>query len=212
MRLRHRKWTDRVLNENTDIGKNLNDLYASKEVLKEYKNLEIGCGLAGFILELSRRHPETNYLGVEINKNAFATAVKKGSAVKDTQKNFLLVNAPIERLFPLFDENQFDNLYLNFSDPWPKKHQHHRRLTYPTFQKEYLRILKDGGTLYFRTDNSELFQDSVGYFKEAGLFDFEVIEPFYSENVDYLPPTEYETKFREKGFDIHLLIAHKKTK
>ena len=76
--------------------------------------------------------------------------------------------------------------------------------------KEYYRLLKKGGKLYFRTDNAELFTDSVNYFKEVDLYDIEVIEPFFSENVDYLPPTEYERKFREKGVDIHLLIATKR--
>lgn len=210
MRLRHKKWTDEVLKNNLDIGKNLSDIDKDTGIVRNYKNLEIGCGLAGFLIELSRRHPENSYLGVEINRNAFAAAVKKASQVKKDQNNFLILNAPIERLFPLFSDGQFDNIYLNFSDPWPKKHQHHRRLTYPTFQKEYVRILNDNGTLYFRSDNAPLFEDSVNYFKETGLFDIEVIEPFYSEKVDYLPPTEYETKFREKGVDIHLLIAHKK--
>ena len=210
MRLRHKKWTDEVLKNNLDIGKNLSDIDKDTGIVRNYKNLEIGCGLAGFLIELSRRHPENSYLGVEINRNAFAAAVKKARQVKKDQNNFLILNAPIERLFPLFSDGQFDNIYLNFSDPWPKKHQHHRRLTHPTFQKEYVRILSDNGTLYFRSDNAPLFKDSVNYFKETGLFDIEVIEPFYSEKVDYLPPTEYETKFREKGVDIHLLFAHKK--
>ncbi len=208
MRLRHRKWSDEVLENNKDISRNLSDF--EPEQLKNYPNLEIGCGCGGFILELSRLHPENRYLGVEINRNAFALAVRKGSEVKKEQTNFLLLNAPIERVFPLIADHQLSNLYINFPDPWPKKRQQHRRLSYPTMLKEYLRLLKEDGTLYFRTDNSDLFRDTVEYFREVGLYDFEVIEPFYSEKVDYLPKTEYETKFREKGVDIHLLIAHPK--
>lgn len=208
MRLRHRKWSDEVLEANKDISRNLSDF--NPEEVKEYPNLEIGSGCGGFLLGISALHPESRYLGVEINRNAFALAVKKGAEVKDTQKNFLLLNAPIERIFPLIEDHQLDNIYINFPDPWPKKKQQHRRLSYPTMLKEYLRILKGTGTLYFRTDNSELFNDTVEYFKTVDLYDFEVIEPFYSEKVDYLPKTEYETKFREKGVDIHLLIAHPK--
>lgn len=210
MRLRHRKWTDRVLEENQDIGKNLETLDIN--IVKDYHNLEIGCGLGSFLFELSRQHPETNYLGIEINKNAFATAVKNASLIKAEQTNFLLVNSPIERMFPLFEEKQLDNIYINFPDPWPKKRQKHRRLSYPTMLKEYERLLKDDGTLYFRTDNKDLFEDSIEYFKQADIFDFEVIEPFYSEKVDYLPPTEYERKFRALGVDIHLIRAKKKQK
>ena len=208
MRLRHRKWADSVFEENKDIARNLSDF--DPESVKEFPNLEIGSGCGGFLQELSFRNPEERFLGVEINKNAFALAVKKLSAVKDNQKNFLLLNAPIERLFPLIQDEQLSHIYINFPDPWPKKKQQHRRLSYPTMLKEYYRLLKKGGKLYFRTDNADLFTDSVNYFKEVDLYDIEVIEPLFSENVDYLPPTEYERKFREKGVDIHLLIATKR--
>ena len=210
MRLRHRKWADEVLENNKDISRNLSDFDPS--TIKGYKNIEIGFGCGGFILELSRQHPDKEYLGVEVNRNAFAVAVRKASAVKDTQKNFFLLNSPIERLFPLIEDHQLDNIYINFPDPWPKKRQKHNRLSYPTMLKEYIRILKDTGTLYFRTDNLPLFEDTVEYFKSVDLFDFEIIQPFYSEKVDFLPATEYEKKFREKGVDINLLIAHPKHK
>ena len=208
MRLRHRQWADQVLEENKDIARNLSDF--DPEQIKTFKNLEIGSGCGGFILELAKRNPENNYLGVEINRNAFALAVKKAAEVKKEQKNFFLLNAPIERIFPLIEDHQLDNLYLNFSDPWPKKKQKHRRLTYPTRLREYIRILSEDGTLYFRSDNIDLINDSLEYYNEVGLYDIEIIQPFYSEQVDYLPPTEYETKFREKGVQINLLIAKPK--
>ncbi len=210
MRLRHRKWADQVLNDNKDIARSLSDL--DIEDIKTYSSLEIGSGQGGFLMEVSKIEPEKKYLGVEINRNAFALAVKHLSSIKEDHHNFMILNAPIERIFPLIEENQLDNIYLNFSDPWPKKKQHHRRLTYPTLQKEYFRILKEDGTLYFRTDNTDLFNDSIEYFNQADFFDYEIICPFYSEKVDYLPPTEYEKKFRAQGVDIHVLIAHKKKK
>lgn len=209
MRLRHRKWSDEVLEENKDISRNLSDF--DPEDIKTYNELEIGSGCGGFILELSRRHPDSKLLGVEINRNAFAMSVKKAKDVKENQKNFLLLNAPIERVFPLIKDHQLDAIYINFPDPWPKKRQKHRRLSYPTMLKEYVRLLKDNGTLYFRTDNSDLFADTKEYFAECGLYDTEVIEPFYSEKDNILPPTEYETKFRERGVEIHLLIAKPKS-
>lgn len=208
MRLRHRSWTDEVLEENQDIGKDL--LSLNPQALSDFHALEIGCGLGGFLLELSKEHPEEKYLGVEINRNAFASAVKHAAAVKKEQTNFLILNAPIERLFPLFSDGQFKTIYINFPDPWPKKRQQRRRLSYPTLQQEYRRLLAPDGVLYFRTDNADLFKDSVGYFETAGLFDITLIEPFESEKVTYLPTTEYEKKFRAKGVPIHLLIAHPK--
>lgn len=209
MRLRHRKWADDVLAQNKDISRNLSDF--DQDSIKTFDRLEIGSGCGGFLLDMAKRFNDDRFLGVEINLNAFAIAVKK-AAQEENKDNFLLLNAPIERVFPLIEDKQLKAIYINFPDPWPKKRQHHRRLSYPTLLKEYFRILKDDGTIYFRTDNSELFFDSVSYFKSVDLYEIEVIEPFYSEKVDYLAPTEYEKKFREKSVDIHLLIAKKKAK
>jgi tRNA (guanine-N7-)-methyltransferase len=208
MRLRHRKWSGEVIAGNKDIGESLDDL-DPKRILG-FTDLEIGCGLGGFLLTMSKDHPERTYLGVEINLNAFAMAVKKGSTVKDSQKNFLILHSPIERLLPLFQDNQLDHIYINFPDPWPKKKQHHRRLTYPPLLKEYDRILRPDGMLCFRTDNAELYQDSLGYLRDSGFFDLTTISPFYSEKADYLPATEYETKFRAQGVTINVILATKK--
>ena len=208
MRLRHKKWTNRILEENTDIGLYLETL--NKEELKNIDYLEIGSGLGQFLLSLSENNKGKNCLGVEINKNAFASALKKTSPFKKDVTNFKFINAPIDKLLPLIDDNSIENIYINFPDPWPKKKTHHRRLSSVSFLKEYNRILKNDGHIYFRTDNIDLFNDSIEYFKEANLFETEIIQPFYSEKVDYLPATEYEKKFRSLGVDINLLIATKK--
>lgn len=207
MRMRHRKWTDKVLEENIDIGKNLETFNPTE--LASFNYLEIGSGLGGFLLTLSKEHPENKYIGIEINRNAFASCVRNGSLVKESQNNFLFVNAPVEKLFEVMPENHFEAIYINHPDPWPKARQVKRRLTHPERLKEYYRFLKPGGHLYFRTDNLPLFEDSVLYFNEFGKFKTEVIQPFYSEEHDFLPPTEYEKKFRAKGVMISVLIATK---
>lgn len=208
MRLRHRSWSYRVVDENKDIGLRLEDL--KEDTLKGFDCLEIGSGLGGFLLGCATRFPEKRILGVEVAFNAFATAIKKLAPSKEKSRNFLLVNAPIEKIIPYLPGDQFEAIYINFPDPWPKKRQQHRRLSSIPLQHEYYRLLKKGGKLYFRTDNVGLFEDSQEYFRECGLFEIETISPFYSEKVDFLPPTEYETKFRAKGVDINLIIATKK--
>lgn len=208
MRLRHKKWTDKVLDENKDIGLYLED--TNQDTFKSIDYLEIGSGLGQFLLSLATNNPNKNCLGVEINKNAFASALKKASTYKEEAKNFKFINSSIDKLLPLIDDKSIENIYINFPDPWPKKRQQRRRLSYGTYLKEYHRILKDDGRLYFRTDNIDLFNDSIEYFKDSDLFSFQIIQPFLSENVDYLPASEYEKKFREKGVMINLLIASKK--
>lgn len=208
MRLRHKKWTNTVLEENKDIGLYLDSF--DKEILNNIDYLEIGSGLGQFLLSLSENNQDKNCLGVEINLNAFASSLKKAAEYKKEITNFKFINSPIDKLLPMFKDKSICNIYINFPDPWPKKKQQHRRLSYPTFLEEYNRILKEGGKVYFRTDNIDLFNDSIEYFENSNLFDVEIIQPFYSENVDYLYPTEYEKKFREKGVMINLLIATKK--
>lgn len=208
MRLRHKKWTDKVLNENKDISSFLEDIDNKK--ISSASSLEIGCGLGGFLLSLIIDDPNKFFLGVEINKNAFASCVKKLAVIKEEYQNFYIVNSPIEKLFDKFSDNQFDNIYINFPDPWPRKREHKRRLTYPTRLKEYYRIINSKGTIYFRSDNPTLFNDSVNYFKETNLFDIKVISPFYVEKENIIPTSEYEQKFRAKDININLLIAKKK--
>lgn len=207
MRLRHKKWTDRVLDENKDIGLYIDNL--NKEEIKDINYLEIGSGLGQFLLSLATNNRDKKCLGVEINKNAFASAIKKTSPFKEEITNFKFINSPIDKLLPLFNDESIDNIYINFPDPWPKKRTHHRRLSSVSFLNEYYRILKKGGKVYFRTDNVDLFNDSIEYFKEFNKFDTTIIQPFYSEKVDYLPATEYENKFRSQNVDINLLIATK---
>ena len=79
MRLRHRSWTKDVLAQNKDISRSFSEL--KEDSLKFFDHLEIGCGLGGFLLSLSKKNPKGKYLGVEVSLNAFASAVKKASAV-----------------------------------------------------------------------------------------------------------------------------------
>ena len=210
MRLRHRKWADEVLESNKDIARNLSDF--EPESIPTFQNLEIGSGQGGFLLEVCKLHPEEKYLGVEINKNAFALAVKHAQAVKEDEKNFLLLNAPIERIFPLIQEHQLNCIYLNFSDPWPKERSAGRRLTSPQFLKLYDRILKADGCIEFKTDNRGLFDYSVetipanGWKIDAITYDLHNDDKMNAGNV----MTEYEEKFSSKGNPIYKLIASRK--
>ena len=205
MRLRHKKWTNSVLQENEDI-------ILKKEDIAEIKSadlLEIGSGKGRFLLSLAEINKDKKLLGVEININAFASSVKNASQRKEELKNFSFINETIDKILPLLDDESIENIYINFPDPWPKNRQKHRRLTYPSYLKEYYRVLKKNGKIYFRTDNSSLFEDSLDYFQSVRLFDLKIITPFLYENSS-LPCTEYECKFRSMGIDINLLVAEKR--
>ena len=115
MRLRHKKWTNSVLQENEDI-------ILKKEDIAEIKStdlLEIGSGKGRFLLSLAEINKDKKLLGVEININAFASSVKNASQRKEELKNFSFINETIDKILPLLDDESIENIYINFPDPWP---------------------------------------------------------------------------------------------
>ena len=209
MRLRHRKWGDEFLLENKNLIKDKDNLDQDFIDFINHDNLrlEIGVGRGDFIVQMALANPNVYFLGVEMSSMALAIAGKK--IIENEIKNVLLINIDMHYLFEKIGENKFDVIYLNFSDPWPKKRQHKRRLTYPTCLNEYYKELKKGGKVIFKTDNDLLFEDSIPYFEESPL---EIIS--ITRNYDVLDNddkmTEYEKKFRGMNTPIKRLIAIKK--
>lgn len=209
MRLRHRKWGDEFLLENKNLIKDKDNLDQNFIDFINHDNLrlEIGVGRGDFIVQMALANPNVYFLGVEMSSMALAIAGKK--IIENEIKNVLLINIDMHYLFEKIGENKFDIIYLNFSDPWPKKRQHKRRLTYPTCLNEYYKELKKGGKVIFKTDNDLLFEDSIPYFEESPLEIISITKDYaVLDNDDKM--TEYEKKFRGLNTPIKRLIAIKK--
>ncbi len=209
MRLRHRKWGDEFLLENKNLIKDKDNLDQDFIDFINHDNLrlEIGVGRGDFIVQMALANPNVYFLGVEMSSMALAIAGKK--IIENEIKNVLLINIDMHYLFEKIGENKFDIIYLNFSDPWPKKRQHKRRLTYPTCLNEYYKELKKGGKVIFKTDNDLLFEDSIPYFEESPLEIISITRDYaVLDNDDKM--TEYEKKFRGLNTPIKRLIAIKK--
>lgn len=209
MRLRHRKWGDEFLLENKNLIKDKDNLDQDFINFINHDNLrlEIGVGRGDFIVQMALANPNVYFLGVEMSSMALAIAGKK--ILENEIKNVLLINIDMHYLFEKIGENKFDIIYLNFSDPWPKKRQHKRRLTYPTCLNEYYKELKKGGKVIFKTDNDLLFEDSIPYFEESPLEIISITRDYaVLDNDDKM--TEYEKKFRGLNTPIKRLIAIKK--
>lgn len=200
MRMRKRKWVDSFLQEeNTYLIENALD----------YKDiyLEIGMGMGDFIAESCKRNPDKFYIGLEKEPTCVARAIKK--AQENSVTNLKISHADAANLLECFKPNSVECIYLHFSDPWPKKGHHKRRLTYPTFLKLYDEVLKNNGHIIFKTDNHDLFCDSLEYFKESSFIIEEINEDYHAINRDE-PLTAYERKFKEAGnpiFYVRLLKA-----
>lgn len=196
-----------MLEERSELILNENELVSLLEKLKDKKKiLEIGSGKGGFLSSMAVKFPEYEFIGVEMQRTALAIACKY--IEKNSIENLRFFASDVALLFEKFEEGSFDYIFLNFSDPWPKKRQHKRRLTYPTFLKQYYKLLKKGGRLIFKTDNEVLFVDSIEYLNES---DFKMISKTddYDGLDSFDAQTEYETKFRGQGVPIHRVIVEK---
>lgn len=203
MRLRYKKWQEEMINSHQDIAYSMDDV----DKLPNFTDLEIGSGCGQFLIDMAKKYPARSFLGVEINRTAFAIAVKKLVNTIDAPVNLVYINIPIEKLIPSIKKESLNSIYLNFSDPWPKVRHHKRRLTHPDKLKEYLTLLKPKGKIYFKTDNQILFDASVEYFLSVKELDTTIDTDYQLEESDCY--TEYETKFREKGVKICRIVAQK---
>ena len=169
--------------------------------------IEIGMGKGDFIYELAKRNPNINYIGIEKYDTVLYIACKK-IVEEGVLPNLRLMCFDATNLLDVFDENEIDRLYLNFSDPWPKKRHYKRRLTYRGFLKIYEHILIDKGVIEFKTDNRILFESTLMEFNAYPLvFDLVSLNLHDSEYMEDNIITEYEAKFSPFG-PIYKLVAH----
>ena len=198
MRTKYKPWAKPYIDEHLEYS--LTDEEISK---LENIYLEIGSGKGEFILKMAQKFPTRNFLAVEKNVTCAGIALKK--LVENEIDNVKFLYKDGFEVVKLLKDQSVNILYLNFSDPWPKKRHFKRRLTHSNFLSEYKRILKKDGLLIFKTDNTDLFSYSLESFTEAG-FKVKSVD----ENYDGLDPedtqTEYETFFRNEGTPIKRVV------
>lgn len=190
MRMRKKKWVVPFLeNEEEYLVTDAKTLKVDKPIY-----LEIGMGMGDFITESASQHPDIFYLGLEKDETCVARAIKKA---RDKQlDNFKVLLVDATNIEELFSEHSIDLIYLHFSDPWPKKHHHKRRLTYMPFLRKYEKILKPDGELVYKTDNEPFFDDSLEYFAQSNFVLEEINRDYYVEGE---PMTAYQAKFVAEG-------------
>ena len=202
MRARHKKWAEPYLEEHKEIiVTNLDGLDSFLASEKLY--LEVGCGKGDFILGMSKRFPG-NYIGIERDSNVAAMCCRK--LVDEKVANVKLFYDDFDKVFEIIKGIKFDKVYLNFSDPWPKRKQHKRRLTSTSRLLQFATILKENGLLVIKTDNDALYEDTLVYAAEVPSFEQILNLPDYEFNEEDDVMTEYERNFRSQGKSIHKVI------
>ena len=192
MRLRNIKNADEIVNN-------------SKYTIKEINNnnfdnnnpiyLEIGMGKGDFIINNAIQNPNINYIGIEKYKSVLVKAVQK--LEEKELNNLKIICMDAKHINEM--ETKVDLLYLNFSDPWPKKRHALRRLTSPIYLEKYENIFKNQKHIIMKTDNRNLFEYSIISFTNYGYKIEDICLDIYKENIENNIPTEYEKKFRDKG-------------
>lgn len=210
MRLRHIPGAEQMIEESPYV------IHEPKEKKGTWKeifgndhpiHIEIGMGKGQFIIEMAKRNPEINYVGIERYSTVLVKALRKREQEELGNLYFMCMDARL--LAEVFAPGEVAKIYLNFSDPWPKDRHAGRRLTSPQFMAVYNQFLAADGSVEFKTDNRELFDYSLEAIPEAGwkisasTFDLHHNAEMNEGNV----MTEYETKFSAEGKPICKLIT-----
>ena len=168
--------------------------------------LELGCGKGRFTAGVAEAEPDVLFIAVEMVPDAMVVAMER--CVGAGLTNVFFVDANADQLPYFFAPGEIDRIYLNFSDPWPPKGQHKRRLTHPAFLSVYQRFLKEEGEICFKTDNRPLFEHSICYLSQFGYGLFDVTFNLHATDTPNVM-TEYERNFSLQGLPIYRLVARK---
>ena len=209
MRIRYKKWARPELEASPFYVDNPEEKRGKwKELFKSPTlplHLELGCGKGYFIANLASSNKKINYIAIDLVDSMLGLAKRNVEQVyKDKQQeinNIFLTRFDIERINLIFSkQDEIERIYINFCNPWPRGKHHKKRLTHIRQLEKYKEFLKPNSEIYFKTDDDNLFLESIKYFEKCG---FEIIqktfdlhsEPDFWENIE----TEHEKMFSDEG-------------
>ena len=205
MRLKHIKNAEEIISKSKYLVKSPRENKGNwNKVFNNDNNIEveIGMGKGKFIIEKAIQNPNINYIGIEKYDSPLVSAVKKLEELEINNLKLICIDAlGIEEVF----DHEIDKIYLNFSDPWPKKRHAKRRLTSSIFLNKYENLFKDEKHIEMKTDNDDLYDYSCESFIENG-YDIVKTDTNYLDTIR----TEYEDKFISLGKNINYISVVKK--
>ena len=215
MRLRKKPWARPELEACSFFITNPSDYKGKWRELFNNDNpiyLELGCGKGTFIAVHGAENKDKNYIAIDIKDEVLVLAkrnIEKSYNEKDSETNNIKLMAQEILLINdiLGDGDKIDRIYINFCNPWPKKKHKKRRLTHTNQLKNYKNFLSENGEIYFKTDDDELFEESLEYFKENGFKIDYITYDLHNSDFEGNVRTEHENMFSEQGIKIKFLIA-----
>lgn len=130
------------------------DLFGNKNPIC----LELGMGRGSFIIEMAKLHPNINYIGLELDENQTATALKNIGDQKIPNLKMICANA--QDIINIFGK-EIETIYLTFSEPWPKKGDEKKRFSSEVYLRLYDRIFRKHKHIIMKTDNKILFASAL---------------------------------------------------
>mgnify|MGYP000683673249 FL=1 len=205
MRLKHIKNAEEIISKSKYLEQNPRENKGKwNKVFNNDNNIEIeiGTGKGKFIIEKAIQNPNINFIGIEKYDSPLVSAVKKLEELELNNLRLVCIDAlGIEEIF----DHEIDKIYLNFSDPWPKKRHAKRRLTSNVFLNKYESLFKNEKRIEMKTDNDDLYDYSCESFIENG-YDIVKTDTNYLDTIR----TEYEDKFIGLGKNINYISVVKK--
>ena len=121
--------------------------------------VELACGRGEYSLDLARRYPAKNFIGIDIK----GARIWKGAtiALEEELSNVAFVRARIEQIELFFNTGEIDEIWITFPDPFMRDTQENRRLTAPIFLAKYEKLLNKGGKIHLKTDSDSLYEYSL---------------------------------------------------
>lgn len=167
--------------------------------------LELGMGRGEFIINMAKKYPNINFIGLELYASQMVNAVNKLS--REKLLNLKLINSDAVEIANIFGK-EIDTIYLTFSEPWPKKQDSKRRFTHFNYLKLYDRIFKKNKHIILKTDNKGFFAHSLESLSQY-WYTFEKISLDLHNDEDKIENimTDFEKKYFEEGRPIYYIDA-----
>ena len=216
MRIRYKKWARPELEASKFYVDNPEEFKGRwKEFFKNQESpfhIELGCGKGQFISKLAVSNKNINYLAIDLVDAMLGLAKRNvEQEFKENNKepdNVILTRFDIERILLMMNNNDnIERIYINFCNPWPRGKHRKKRLTHTRQLEKYKEFLIPCGEIHFKTDDDDLFESSINYFKEANFDIIKLTYDLHSETDWENIQTEHEKMFSEKGIKIKALIA-----
>ena len=208
MRLRNVRGASETIENSLYVIKNYEEYKGKYNTVFANNNpihIEIGMGKGNFIINMAKKYPNINFIGIEKFDSVLVRAIEKVDEDIPNLRFIRMDATDIEKVF----YKEIDTIYLNFSDPWPKNRHEHRRLTSEKFLKRYDNLFSKEKNIIMKTDNRKLFEFSIISFTDYNYKIEEISLDMYNDDIKDNVQTEYEKKFSEKGFPIYKIVVKK---